>query len=96
VLFASVISVRIQTLALLVATGLTISDHVSFAAAPASVESRLAAQNAIFEEQYQDDLKRNPVMATGFGDYRTTTNWTTIHSRLRRASTLRTRHFSRA
>src|ERR1700683_183586 len=35
-----------------------------------SVESRLAAQNALFEEQYQADLKANPERATSYGDYR--------------------------
>src|ERR1700761_3787922 len=43
--------------------------HV-FAAAPTSVESRIAAQNALFEEQYQSDLKAHPQLATAFGDYR--------------------------
>jgi uncharacterized protein (DUF885 family) len=40
------------------------------ASAPASLEVRLAAQNALFEEQYQSDLKSSPEMATAFGDYR--------------------------
>jgi uncharacterized protein (DUF885 family) len=40
------------------------------ASAPASLESRVAAQNALFEEQYQSDLKANPERATAFGDYR--------------------------
>ncbi len=39
-------------------------------AAPDSVASRLAAQNALFEEQYQADLKASPLTATEFGDYR--------------------------
>ena len=39
-------------------------------AAPDSVASRLAAQNALFEEQYQADLKASPLTATAFGDYR--------------------------
>src|SRR5271163_1153456 len=40
-------------------------------AAPAdSVASRLAAQNALFEEQYQSDLKSSPQTATSYGDYR--------------------------
>jgi uncharacterized protein (DUF885 family) len=41
-----------------------------FAAPPASVASRVAAQNALFEEQYQADLKASPETATDFGDYR--------------------------
>jgi len=34
------------------------------------VESRLADQNALFEEQYESDLKAHPEAATAFGDYR--------------------------
>lgn len=33
---------------------------------PVSVESRLAAQNALFEEQYQSDLKTHPERATAY------------------------------
>src|SRR5580704_19623428 len=32
--------------------------------------SRIAAQNALFEEQYQADLKAHPERATSIGDYR--------------------------
>ena len=35
-----------------------------------SVESRLVAQNALFEQQYQSDLKADPERATSYGDYR--------------------------
>ena len=35
-----------------------------------SVASRLAAQNALFEEQYQSDLRNFPRARTAFGDYR--------------------------
>ncbi len=42
----------------------------SFAAPPASVAARFAAQNALFEEQYQSDLKASPETATAYGDYR--------------------------
>jgi uncharacterized protein (DUF885 family) len=38
--------------------------------APASVESRIAAQNSLFEEYYQFDLKTHPERATAYGDYR--------------------------
>jgi uncharacterized protein (DUF885 family) len=42
-----------------------------FAQAPlASVATRLAAQNALFEEQYETGLKTSPERATAFGDYR--------------------------
>src|SRR5215469_12690536 len=37
---------------------------------PKSVADRLAAQNALFEEQYESDLKYSPERATAFGDYR--------------------------
>src|ERR1700689_5592052 len=39
-------------------------------ATPASVESRITAQNALFEEEYQAYLKANPERATSYGDYR--------------------------
>jgi uncharacterized protein (DUF885 family) len=47
----------------------------SFTAAGAAVQSdplasRIAAQNALFEEQYQSDLKAHPERATAVGDYR--------------------------
>jgi len=47
----------------------------SFTAAGAATESdplasRIAAQNALFEEQYQADLKAHPERATSIGDYR--------------------------
>jgi uncharacterized protein (DUF885 family) len=35
-----------------------------------SVADRLAAQNALFDEQYESDLRNNPERATSFGDYR--------------------------
>jgi uncharacterized protein (DUF885 family) len=40
------------------------------AKAPDPLASRIAAQNALFEEQYQSDLKRHPERATAIGDYR--------------------------
>jgi uncharacterized protein (DUF885 family) len=40
------------------------------AQAPPSVADRLAAQNALFDEQYESDLRNNPQRATDFGDYR--------------------------
>jgi uncharacterized protein (DUF885 family) len=47
----------------------------SFTAAGAASESdalasRITAQNALFEEQYQSDLKTHPERATSIGDYR--------------------------
>src|SRR3974390_2832786 len=37
---------------------------------PATVVDRVAAQNALFEEQYESDLRNFPERATAFGDYR--------------------------
>jgi len=41
-----------------------------FAQAPKSVADRLAAQNALFDEQYETDLRNFPERSTAFGDYR--------------------------
>jgi uncharacterized protein (DUF885 family) len=38
--------------------------------APASVEPRIAAQSALFEEYYQSELDAHPERATAYGDYR--------------------------
>src|SRR5271168_3699620 len=35
-----------------------------------SVADRLSAQNALFDEQYESDLRNNPERATAYGDYR--------------------------
>ena len=42
----------------------------AFAQNPKPVADRLAAQNALFEEQYESDLRNSPERATAFGDYR--------------------------
>jgi uncharacterized protein (DUF885 family) len=42
----------------------------AFAQAPASVASRLSAQNALFDDSWQAALKMNPILATAVGDYR--------------------------
>jgi uncharacterized protein (DUF885 family) len=39
-------------------------------AAPQPIEARLRAQNVLFEEQFQSELKAHPERATAFGDYR--------------------------
>jgi uncharacterized protein (DUF885 family) len=44
--------------------------EASFGAAPDSVESRVAAQNSLFEEYYQSELRAHPERATAYGDYR--------------------------
>ena len=41
-----------------------------FAQSPKPVADRLAAQNALFEEQYESDLRNFPERATAYGDYR--------------------------
>lgn len=41
-----------------------------FAQNPKPVAERLAAQNALFDEQYESDLRNSPERATAFGDYR--------------------------
>jgi uncharacterized protein (DUF885 family) len=61
---------RIDTLSLVLAACLALSAPLSLAAVSDSVASRLAAQNALFEEQYQADLKASPQTATARGDYR--------------------------
>ncbi|HEX8813423.1 MAG TPA: DUF885 domain-containing protein [Terracidiphilus sp.] len=45
-------------------------SQVAFAQAPGSVASRLAAQNALFDESWQVNLKMSPMLATAVGDYR--------------------------
>ncbi len=61
---------RIQIGRLLVVGVFLVSGTACVAAAPVSVESRVAAQNALFEEKYQLDLKNSPETATAYGDYR--------------------------
>ena len=48
---------------------LATSQFVS-AQTTASVASRLAAQNALFDDAWQAILKMNPIIATAVGDYR--------------------------
>jgi uncharacterized protein (DUF885 family) len=61
---------RIDALSLALAASFCLPAATSLAAPQASVASRVAAQNALFEEQYQADLKASPITATSFGDYR--------------------------
>ena len=61
---------RSQLLTLILASGLAIPSAHFLAAQTPSVDSRLATQNALFEELYQADLKETPERATAFGDYR--------------------------
>src|SRR5271155_1179725 len=63
---------RPPLLILLLTTCLSVpaNQFLTAQTAPASVDSRLAVQNALFEELYQADLKNTPERATAFGDYR--------------------------
>jgi uncharacterized protein (DUF885 family) len=54
-----------QSLLLLVAV-----SSIVFAQDLKPVADRLAAQNALFEEQYESDLRNFPERATAYGDYR--------------------------
>jgi uncharacterized protein (DUF885 family) len=54
-----------QSLSLLVIVAVSV-----FAQDAKPVADRLAAQNALFEEQYESDLRNYPERATAFGDYR--------------------------
>jgi uncharacterized protein (DUF885 family) len=42
----------------------------AFAQGPKPLEERIATQNALFDEQYETDLRNFPERATAFGDYR--------------------------
>jgi uncharacterized protein (DUF885 family) len=61
---------RSQLSILLLAFCLVVSATHSLPAQTASVDARLATQNALFEELYQADLKNAPERATAYGDYR--------------------------
>jgi uncharacterized protein (DUF885 family) len=55
----------------IVSLALTVFFASTALAAPVEpVATRLATQNALFEEQYQSDLKSSPETATAYGDYR--------------------------
>lgn len=60
---------RIPSLAL-VTCCIGLCACTSLGTAPQSLDVRLAAQNSLFEEQYQSDLRLHPERATAFGDYR--------------------------
>src|SRR5579864_5946689 len=49
---------------------LTTLAPLVFAQQPKTLADRLAAQNALFDEQYESDLRSYPQRATAFGDYR--------------------------
>jgi uncharacterized protein (DUF885 family) len=54
----------------ILAAALLAASFTAAAVSPAPLASRLAAQNALFEEQFQADLKNHPERATAIGDYR--------------------------
>jgi uncharacterized protein (DUF885 family) len=62
--------VRCRACALLLAAAVALAACGSVRPRTPPVESRLAAQNALFEEFYQADLKAHPERATAYGDYR--------------------------
>ena len=53
-----------------IAAGVLAAGCASGTSNVASLETRLAAQNALFEQQYQVDLETHPERATAVGDYR--------------------------
>ncbi|MFC5865492.1 DUF885 domain-containing protein [Acidicapsa dinghuensis] len=57
---------------LFVASALVLAavSQVAFTQATDSVTSRLAAQNALFDDAWQASLKMSPMLATAVGDYR--------------------------
>ncbi|HEY4356550.1 MAG TPA: DUF885 domain-containing protein [Acidobacteriaceae bacterium] len=63
---------RIQVVALALLAGVSLPAVTYAQAKPAakSVEARLAAQNALFEESWQTNLRLSPTLATSVGDYR--------------------------
>jgi uncharacterized protein (DUF885 family) len=54
----------------LLASAIFLAALSPLAAQPTSVATRIAAQNALFEETWQQQLKMNPTQATAVGDYR--------------------------
>ena len=61
---------HVLALPLLLACTLAVPYSQSAAQAADPVDSRLAVQNALFEEYYQNRLKESPTLATTLGDYR--------------------------
>ncbi|WP_263410489.1 DUF885 domain-containing protein [Terriglobus tenax] len=60
-----------RTLPALLLTGTLVTATLSPAVfAQTSVADRIAQQNKLFEDQFQDGLRRSPQRATAYGDYR--------------------------
>lgn len=49
---------------------LLVAAHLGLSQSVKPLPERLAAQNALFDEQYESDLREFPERATAFGDYR--------------------------
>jgi uncharacterized protein (DUF885 family) len=60
---------RIPILALILTCAAVVA-HAAPDSSSGSLDARLAAQNELFEQQYESDLQAHPVLATAFGDYR--------------------------
>ncbi|MFI4868046.1 MAG: DUF885 domain-containing protein [Steroidobacterales bacterium] len=61
---------RNELRALVVAACGAVAACTSLAPNSAAVEARVAAQNALFEDEYQYELRMHPERATSYGDYR--------------------------
>jgi uncharacterized protein (DUF885 family) len=61
---------RNPMLPVVIAAYLSIAAYASAGTTSSDIDARVAAQNALFEEQYQSDLKAHPERATSYGDYR--------------------------
>jgi uncharacterized protein (DUF885 family) len=61
---------RSPILSIIVVAFLFNAGCASVATESVDAEARVAAQNALFEEWYQADLKAHPEQATAYGDYR--------------------------
>jgi len=53
-----------------IALCLLLTSCFGYTQTPKTLSERLAAQNALFDEQYEADLRNFPERATAFGDYR--------------------------
>jgi uncharacterized protein (DUF885 family) len=59
-----------RLLAAIAVTCSVVAACSTLATRPQSLEARVAAQNALFDEVYQADLMTHPELATSYGDYR--------------------------
>ncbi len=61
---------RLHVLAAIAAACAAVAACSPLATRPQSLDARVAAQNALFDEVYQADLVAHPELATSYGDYR--------------------------